>query len=121
MKIGARLILTKFVDSALKDIRRNNQHDAPQIILRTNQQDSAARHFHIRRGYGKPEDLSWCKGYNDDGLSIVEYWILERIEDLQVLRCALCNTIMACKGERKTASSLGLDLRTLISVPQTSQ
>jgi hypothetical protein len=83
MKIGARLILTKFVDSALKDIRRNNQHDAPQIILRTNQQDSAARHFHIRRGYGKPEDLSWCKGYNDDGLSIVEYWILERIEDLQ--------------------------------------
>jgi hypothetical protein len=39
---------------------------------------------------------------------------------LVVLRCALCNTIMACKGEHKTASSLGLDLRTLISVPQTS-
>jgi hypothetical protein len=38
-----------------------------------------------------------------------------------VLRCALCNTIMARKGERKTASSLGLDLRTLISVLQTSQ
>jgi hypothetical protein len=38
-----------------------------------------------------------------------------------LLRCALCNTIMACKGERKTASRLGLDLRTLISVPQTSQ
>jgi hypothetical protein len=55
-------------------------------------------------------------------LSLYLQFKLRRVQaNLLVLRSALCNTIMACKGERKTASSLGPDLRTLISVPQTSQ
>jgi hypothetical protein len=78
-------------------------------------------------GYSQPAHFQF-RVYN---LVLCEGYVLtQRLDPIdmicvcptsRLLRCALCNTIMARKGERKTASSLGLDLRTLISVPQTSQ